>query len=123
MKTLLVCVATVTFVASLAGCATLFTSPTITVQPASAPSEKWTITGTIHPQAIASNMFTGELSVYINDKVVASGPVGGSPTNIKGTYGNHTIQTVCPAGGETREHSFSCQVYVDGTLTAVLPFG
>lgn len=123
MKTSLALVTIATFVAALAGCTTLLTSPTITVKPASAPSEKWVITGTIHPQAIASNMFTGELSVYINGKVVASGPVGSAPANISGKYENHTIQTVCPAGGGTRDYSLSCQAYIDGTLTAVLPFG
>ena len=107
----------------LAGCVTMLTSPAIAVSPASIPGQKWTISGTIHNQAIASNMFTGTLFVYINGKDVASGHVGVTPSNITGTYENHTIQTVCPAGGGPQNRSFSCQIYVDGALTAVLPFG
>lgn len=123
MKSAFCLIAFLASVTLLAGCAYDFTSPAIAVSPTSASGQKWTITGVIHTQGLRQNSFSGTLSVYINGSAVGSGPVGVAPTNITGTYENHAIQTVCPAGGGPQQFTFSCQVYVDGTLTAVLPFG
>lgn len=123
MKSAYSLIALLASVTLLAGCATIFTSPAIAVSPASTHGQNWTITGVIHALGYGQNIFAGTLSVYIDGKVVGSGPVGETPTNIPGTYESHAIQTVCPARGGPHELSYSCQVYVDGTLTAVLPFG
>lgn len=115
MKTSLIFVTAIALATLLAGCATT-TTPGIVVSPPFDKAQTWTISGALHSVPYGPST----LSVYINGSLIGSGELAlNQPTSIAGTFQNHKVQTVCPSGLGT---PLLCQVYIDGTFTATLPF-